>query len=156
MQVNNDADFSYYSKKIPDPIVQEIVGTVDAEYTIGVFADDNHNIYSIGFRRYLGYGSMSRYIELSHEAEMHAIAVKTAESCGLRGSFNVQMRKDHEGYKIFEVNARISSTAYFRHCFGFQDVNWWIDLYEGEPISYVAVKQPFSKGVRIIGEEFQQ
>jgi len=155
-KIEDKDDLDYYRKKMPNAIVQEIIGTTGDEYTVGVFSD-GVEVYMIAFRRYLGYGSMSKYVELSHNTTLANTAVKIAKCCGLTGPLNIQFRK-YTGYSPFdiyvpfEVNARISSTAYFRHLCGFHDVNWWIDLQEKIPIKY-ELKPPSSRMVRIIGEE---
>ncbi len=152
IEIQTSEEFAFHRSRVSNAIVQEIVGTADEEYTVGVFSDGK-NTHSINFRRYLGYGNLSKFVELVHDEELDRIARVVASSCDLRGPLNVQLRKTSEGYMPFEVNARISSTVYFRHCFGFQDVKWWLNLLEGESIEY---KPRYRKGigVRVISEAF--
>lgn len=139
-------------KKYKDGIIQEDIGSIDEEYTIGVFSD-GENIFSIGFKRYLGYGSMSKLVELINDPKIQDLAEKIAKLSELKGSMNIQVRKRNGDYIPFEVNPRISSTVYFRNYFGFKDVNWWIDLFEGKKINY---EKKYIKGigVRTINEVF--
>ena len=52
----------------------------------------------------------------------------------LRGSINIQLRFTSEGPRIFEINPRFSSTIYFRHAVGFQDLIWSVNDALGLPI----------------------
>ncbi len=150
IEVRDSDDFEFYRKRVSNAIVQEKVGTVDEEYTVGVFSDGKED-YSICFRRYLGYDNLSKLVVLADCGETEKMARTIVKSCKLEGCLNVQLRKTDRGYVPFEVNPRISSACYFRHCFGFQDVKWWLDLKEGKPINY---EPKYSKGigVRTIGE----
>jgi carbamoyl-phosphate synthase large subunit len=150
--INNSGEFEFYKKKITNAIVQEYIGTEDEEYTVGVFSDGK-NIYSICFRRYLGYGSLTKFAELVNDDRIKILVEKIAKACKLEGSINVQLRKNADDYVPFEVNPRISSTVYFRHYFGFKDVKWWLDLKENKKIEY-KLKYKKGIGVRTVGDVF--
>jgi len=90
-------------------------------------------------------------VELVHESETQEIAEKITKACKIKGAFNVQLRKTDKGFIPFEVNARISSTVYFRHLFGFQDVKWWLDISRNKPVEY-KLKYLKGIGVRMLGE----
>ncbi len=145
-------DVKYWRRRMFNAIAQEIIGTVDGEYTVGVFSDGKR-VYSICFRRYLGYDNMSKYVELVHCEEIQKIVERIAEALHLVGSMNVQFRKGERDYVPFEINSRLSSSVYFRHRFGFTDVKWWIDIKEGNPINY-KLKYNKGVGVRTVGEVF--
>jgi len=152
IKIHDTEELEFYKKRITDAIVQEYIGTDDEEYTVGVFSNGT-DIHSICFHRYLGYGSLSKFVQLVHSNEMESIAEKIARASQLVGSMNVQFRKTASGYIPFEINPRISSTVYFRHFFGFQDVKWWLDLKENKPIEY-KLKYKKGIGVRTVGEVF--
>lgn len=111
-------------------VFQEYIGSADEEYTVGIFSDGN-SVKSIAFKRRLGFGGMSVYVETVDDPRIDEIAVQVANSFGLKGSINIQMRKTQKDYYIFEINPRISSTVGFRDMFGFHDVIWWLDLLDG-------------------------
>lgn len=154
IMINNSDEFNYYKNKVSDEsIVQEYIGNKDEEYTIGVFSDGN-NVKSICFRRYLGYGSLSKFVELIYNNEIKLLIEKIAKACRLKGSINVQLRKSNDNnYVPFEINPRISSTVYFRHYLGFKDVEWWLNLKENKKIDYIP-KYKKGIGVRNVGEVF--
>lgn len=148
----NEIDLNYIKQKYKDSVVQEIVGNIDEEYTVGIFSDGS-NVYSIAFRRYLGYGSLTKFAEFTKNKEIESLAICLARACKLKGSINVQMRKTERGFIPFEVNPRLSSTVYFRYFFGFKDLEWWINMYEGHQIEY-NLKYTKGIGVRTINETF--
>lgn len=113
--------------EISDPVIQECVGTPDEEYTIGVYKDEE-GCASIAFRRELGYGGMSVFVEYVNSPELSDIAERAARACGLVGSMNLQARREGDSFLVFEVNPRISSTVGFREKMGFNDVAWWARL----------------------------
>lgn len=150
--VNDEKELEYFKDKYNDAIIQEVIGDIDDEYTIGVFSD-GQSINHIAFRRYLGLGSLSKYVELADDPKIKELAEDIAKLTNLKGSINIQVRKIEDEYVVFEINPRISSTVYFRNYFGFQDVKWWIDTMEGKNIEYVK-KYKKGIGVRTLGEVF--
>lgn len=149
---HDEDDINYFRKKYDCAIVQELIGDPDNEYTVGIFSDGS-KIYSIAFRRYLGYGSLTKFAELTLNREIESFAIRLARTCKLKGSINVQMRKTKRGFIPFEINPRLSSTVYFRHFFGFKDLEWWINLYEENQNEY-KLKYTKGIGVRTIDETF--
>lgn len=152
VQVKDQEELDFYIKKIPDCIVQEMVGDFHDEYTVGVFSDGKA-VHSIAFQRYLGYGSMTKFARLVEDRSLSLLAEKIAKSCELVGPLNIQLRRKPEGFLPFEINPRISSTVYFRDRFGFKDVKWWLDIYHGKTINYFP---KFKSGiaVRTVGGVF--
>ena len=135
-----------------EPIIQTYVGNSDDEYTMAVFSDGNV-VNSIAFKRVLGYGGMSIFVELVHDAATEVIAEKLAKIFELRGSINIQMRKVDSKYCVFEINPRISSTMGFRHQLGFNDAAWWIDMFEGEKIEKYVTPVENIHGIRNVEEK---
>lgn len=150
--INGEQDLMFYLDKNPNSILQEAIGNINDEYTVGVFSDGT-NIYSIAFQRYLGYGSMTKFARLIDDSALTNLSKNIAKVCKLKGPLNIQLRKTPKGYLPFEINPRISSTVYFRHRFGFEDVRWWLDIYNGKKISYLP-KYKSGVAVRTIGGVF--
>ncbi|MDQ1351749.1 MAG: ATP-grasp protein [Acidobacteriota bacterium] len=141
----------FYLRRNSGMIVQEYLRQKDGkdnEYTSGLFSDGQtpQTVHTITFRRFLAPGGFSQQVELIPAGP----AVEFAESLGralhFKGSLNVQFRLTDRGCVAFEINPRFSSTVYFRHCFGFKDVLWTMDLFERKAIHYTPV---FKKGVGV-------
>ena len=105
------------------------------------------------FKRRLGYGSLTKVVELVKVDAMREISLKLAKHIGLKGSINLQFRKIGEEYVLLEINPRLSSTVYLRNYFGFTDIKWWLDLLEGKSFSYVP-KYRSGVAVRRVAEIF--
>lgn len=151
--VQDEEELVFYLKRNPDIIVQENIGSIDQEYTVGVFSDGK-NVFSIAFQRYLGYGGMTKHAKLVHDKKLLKQAEKIARLFRLKGSMNIQFRKSGNKYVPFEINPRISGTVYFRHHFGFKDVKWWLDVLFGKKIYYIDRKKIKGVAVRSIGSVF--
>ncbi|MDE6747887.1 MAG: ATP-grasp domain-containing protein [Lachnospiraceae bacterium] len=150
--VNDEDNLRAMFAGMDDPIVQEYIGDNSEEYTLAIFSDGKIINY-IAFKRQLGFGGMSRYVELIHDIEIKKIAEKIAVTFDLHGSINVQMRKHGGDYYVFEINPRISSTIGFRLQLGFNDVSWWIDMFEGiETVPYICPEEKIF-GVRSVEEK---
>ncbi|MEZ3422770.1 MAG: ATP-grasp domain-containing protein [Lachnospiraceae bacterium] len=126
---------------ISDAILQEYIGSLNEEYTVGVFSDGKET-RSIAFRRQLGYGGMSIYVELVNDVQISKIACKIANIFKLCGSINIQMRKHNDKYFIFEINPRLSSTVAFRYKLGFKDIIWWLQMLDEDSVisEYVSIR----------------
>jgi len=152
VKVNDARELDIYTKLLPEGIVQEYLGDENEEYTTGIFSDGK-KVYSITFRRKIGFGGVSKMIDLASNSEIDEIARKFAESSNLTGSVNIQSRKTDGRFIVFEVNPRFSSTVYFRHYFGFQDLKWWLDMIEKKEINF-QLKYKKGVGIRTLGEVF--
>lgn len=135
-----------------DAVIQEYIGDEREEYTLTVFSDGMIVNY-IAFKRILGFGGMSRFVELVNDDHLKEIAYLLAKIIHLKGSINVQMRKRDGEYYIFEINPRISSTIGFRLQLGFNDVSWWIDMLEGKKIKQYIYPNKKIYGVRSVEEK---
>lgn len=133
-------------------VIQEYLPGEDNEFTSGLFSDGRNKL-SITFKRQLAPGGFSRQVELVENERITSFPRRIADVLDFRGSLNVQFRLTERGCVPLEINPRFSSTVYFRHCFGFKDVEWSLDILEGKAIEY---KGPIRKGVgvRIFSEIF--
>jgi len=151
--VNDENELNVSLEYMEDPIVQEYVGDIDEEYTLTVFSDGQVINYIL-FKRELGFGGMSRYVELVHDEKVETLAGRIAKIFNLKGSLNIQMRKKNSDYCVFEINPRISSTIGFRYRLGFNDASWWIDMIEGKSIPNFEQPKGRVYGVRSVEEKF--
>lgn len=151
--VNNQRELEKVKKIVEDGVVQEYIGSEDEEYTMAIFSDGK-NIYSIAFRRRLALGGFSKFVELVTDDKLRKVANEIAQLVKLKGSINVQLRKHNGEYIPFEINPRISSTAAFRHEFGFKDILWWIEILDKNNEIKYEPKYKKGIGVKTVGEVF--
>lgn len=149
----DETDLSFHRARMPGAVVQEALGSPDEEYTGGVFSDGKET-RCILFKRRLGFGGVSREVELVDSPEFARLAADFARAFSLRGGVNLQARKTAAGFSIFEVNARVSSTAMFRHRLGFEDVAWWLDLEFGRDIPAYTPRFSKAVGLRTLSNQF--
>lgn len=145
--VDDNLLVQYCKKKLKDGIWQELLGNHNAEYTCGIFRQDNIT-RSISFRRNL-IGGMTNYAKSVHDLEIENLCHSIAQKIGLIGSINIQLRYTNRGPVLFEINPRLSGTALYRHSIGFKDFIWSIEALFKQPISPYVKPTP---GIKICRE----
>lgn len=131
----NLQEYVFYTKnQQEDYIAQELISNQKGEFTCGLYRSSKQEIRSIIFQREL-HGGYSGYGEVVENEKINLLLEKLAIKLNLIGSINVQLRVDNDVPKIFEINPRFSSTVYYRHLFGFEDVVWSIEDELGFEIS---------------------
>lgn len=150
--VRNIQELQHSMGEIPQPIIQEYIGSDDEEYTMTIFSDGT-NLESIVFKRKLGYGGMSIFVEYIDSAELNILAENIAKAFHLVGSINVQLRRQNQAFYVIEINPRISSTVGFRYKLGFMDDVWWLRILDGDDIdiSYTPPKGTVV-GIKVLDE----
>jgi carbamoyl-phosphate synthase large subunit len=135
LKVKDAEELQFYLKRHSDMIIQEYLPGKDNEYTAGIFSAGK-TVYTITFKRSLAPGGFSQQVELVIDESITRFPRQVAEVLNFTGSINVQFRVTDRGCIPFEINPRLSSTVYFRHWFGFKDVQWWLDILQGKSVSY--------------------
>ena len=144
-KVNDEEELHFYLKRHQDMIIQEYLPGNDNEYTAGLFSD-GESLHTITFKRTLAPGGFSQQVEVMDDETITQFPLQLAQALEFKGSLNVQFRKTERGCIPFEINPRFSSTVYFRHCFGFKDVWWWLEVLAGRRPAYPSV---YKKGVGV-------
>jgi len=147
-KVNDTEELQFYLKRNENMIIQEFIpgsdkGEGNNEYTAGIFSDKK-NVYTIVFRRKLAPGGYSQEIELIDDERVNRFVHHLGKTLDFKGSLNVQFRVVNDRCISFEINPRFSSTVYFRHCFGFRDVEWSIMMAQNQPVEYTPL---YKKGI---------
>ncbi len=143
--INNREELNFFSKYIPEAVVQEYLLPDDEEYTVGVYKSPRTGYYGqIIFKRQLAAG-LTYKAEVVKDQEIEFICKNLAESFDIWGPINVQLRKTHKGVKIFEVNLRFSSTAVMRAVFNFNEAEMCVrDLILKESLPPLEIKNGYS------------
>ncbi|MBO4646832.1 MAG: ATP-grasp domain-containing protein [Lentisphaeria bacterium] len=126
-------------------IVQEYVGTIDSEYTVGVLTDmDGTFLNSIAVKKYIMSGLSNRFKmknrtgrtelgdilavssgvsqgEIGPFPEVTATCEKIAAALGSRGAINIQCRLFRGEVYVFEINPRFSGTTSLRAMAGYNE-----------------------------------
>lgn len=120
--------------KVGEPIIQELIGDPELEYTCGVIWFGGMVKRSIVLRRKLKDGNTETAYYTKNEPKIiydyiSAIANKLKPF----GACNLQLRLDASSGvpKLFEINARHSGTTFIRALFGFKEVEYVIKFMLG-------------------------
>lgn len=124
--VKDSETFGLITRLVKDAICQEYLDADNEEFTCAVFRNKKGSIRTLQFKRKLT-GGYSSFGIVQKEDVIDTVLVKLASLLDLVGSINVQLRMQQGVPKIFEINARFSSTVLFRHLLGFEDLIWSIE-----------------------------
>lgn len=152
IKLDHPEEFRAQKNILSDVVVQEYLDGENNEYTTGVFSNGK-DIHSITFKRKLSMEGFSKAVELIMDNRIKKLAEKIACYSNLVGSINIQSKKIEKDFIIFEINPRFSSTVYFRHYFGFRDVEWWMRLVENKKLNF-KLRYKSGVGVRCFNENF--
>ncbi|MBU0571723.1 MAG: ATP-grasp domain-containing protein [Candidatus Omnitrophica bacterium] len=137
--VNEKKELEAKAGEITDPIVQELIGDENKEYTCGVIFFDGEVKGTIALRRDLKEGNtLNAYLDEDAE-DIKSYVKDVALALKPFGACNFQLRLDDKGRpSLFEINARYSGTTYMRALFGFNEVEYILRYLLGEkPESFV-------------------
>lgn len=133
-RINDEGDLGHALENCNNPIIQEEVGGIDAEYTCGVLAAGGKILSSIPLRRKLNNGNTSvAYFNESEEINRYVRQV--TEKLAPYGPVNIQLRLTNNGPLIFEINPRFSGTTPVRSSFGINEISILINYFESGFIS---------------------
>lgn len=130
--INNEEDFLEVKDLIGKTLImQEMVGTADEEYTISVFFDKKSTIRAmISLKRRLsrlGFTEIAEVVNIDEEIKPTIEVL--AELFKPVGPTDFQFRKTETGWKLLEINPRISSSTSIRRAFGYNEAQMCIDYF---------------------------
>ncbi len=125
-KINTLDEFLFYTRNgADDYVIQEFIDDENGEFTCGLFRSKKGEIRSIIFKREL-HGGYTGYGEVIENKAISLLLEQLAVKLNLNGGVNVQLRLQKNTPKVFEINPRFSSTVFYRHLFGFDDLIWSI------------------------------
>lgn len=129
--VKGKEELTGYTAMIGEKLmVQELVGDVEHEYTISGFFDRDSRLKALfQLRRKLSRQGFTEIAETVDIPEMPDIIAKLAEIFRPVGPTNFQFRKDMAGWKLLEINPRISSATSIKTAFGYNECRMSVDYF---------------------------
>jgi carbamoyl-phosphate synthase large subunit len=130
--LHDEDDFSYWTRKTASEwMLQRIVGSVETEYTVGVFGlGGGDTLGPLIFRRRLAPAGNTLMAEVVPAHALIEQSVATlARSFQPVGPTNLQFRVEADVAYLLEINPRFSSSNSLRTAFGFNEAEMAIDFY---------------------------
>ncbi len=124
--IKNEKEFLQNISQVHEPIIQELIGNDETEYTCGVLCFDNKIVDLIVLKRSLKEGNtyIAEY-KTDFPPIIYEYIRSIAQILNPFGPCNLQLRLDEQGRpNLFEINPRFSGTTYFRSLFGFKEVEY--------------------------------
>ncbi len=153
-KVDSLAELNEKLPGIKDPVVQELIGNMETEYTCGVVFMEGELKARIALRRKLKIGhTFEAFHDHATPPVIYEYISEVAHDLQPFGACNFQLRLDDKGIpKIFEINPRHSGTTYIRSLFGYNEIELIIRLHLGMPVEPFALKE--GKVIRYFDEMF--
>jgi carbamoyl-phosphate synthase large subunit len=131
VRIKNEADFNNLPIKMGNGMIaQPMIGTDDEEYTVGIFGDGQGNISAgITLQRRLAADGSTAKAWVREIPELNAVVASLCAHFKPIGPTNLQFRKHTEGWKLLEINPRISSSTSLRTAFGYNESQMCINFY---------------------------
>jgi carbamoyl-phosphate synthase large subunit len=131
VHVHDKDTFMKYKDDIGHNLMaQPIIGNDDEEYTATAFCDGNGGYYaSMVLKRKLSKEGFTEKAEVVSEEKFAEIISYLSKNIHSIGPTNFQFRKCEEGFKLLEINPRISSSTSIRAAFGYNESAMAVSYY---------------------------
>lgn len=112
-------------------MAQPIVGSNDQEFTVAVFGDGEGGVCaSIIFQRSLAADGSTAKAWVRNDEGLNQVVARLCKHFKPIGPTNLQFRRDeYDGWKLLEINPRVSSTSSMRTAFGYNEAAMCIQFY---------------------------
>src|SRR5690606_26867367 len=124
-------DFAAHAARLGAVLMaQPLVGDDEQEYTVGVFGDGRGGMCcAIAMRRRLAPDGSTAKAWVCRDDALDAVVRRLCVQFRPLGPTNLQFRRDAAGWKLLEINPRISSTTSMRTAFGYNEAAMCVDYY---------------------------
>lgn len=131
VRVTSSEVFATHADSLGERLVaQPLVGNDDGEYTVGMFGDGKGGVAaSIILRRRLATDGSTAKAWVVEDHTLDAEVARLAERFRPVGPTNLQFRTDADGWRLLEINPRISSSTSLRTAFGYNESRMCVDFY---------------------------
>jgi carbamoyl-phosphate synthase large subunit len=147
LRVSKEADFEPFCDQLGSVLMaQPIVGTDDQEYTVAVFGDGSGQVCaSVTLQRLLAQDGSTAKAWVRHDASLDIAVARLCEAFKPIGPTNLQFRKVDGGWKLLEINPRVSSTTSLRTAFGYNEARMCVDYFlDGRAITQPTIRPGFA------------
>jgi carbamoyl-phosphate synthase large subunit len=144
VRVSDETAFETYRPQMGSVLMaQPIVGTDDQEYTVAVFGDGTGRVSaSITLLRRLAQDGSTAKARVVRDPSLDSVVADLCEAFKPVGPTNLQFRKVGDGWKLLEINPRLSSTTSLRTAFGYNEARMCVDYFvDGRSIAQPAIRQ---------------
>lgn len=131
VRIRSRDDFAIHASRLGETLMaQPLVGSDDEEYTVAVFGDGRGNVAcSITLHRRLAQDGSTAKAWVRQEPTLDLVVQRLCAHFKPIGPTNLQFRRDESGWKLLEINPRISSTSSIRAAFGYNEARMCVEYY---------------------------
>lgn len=144
VRVEESGDFDPHADRLGSTLIaQPFVGNDAEEYTVGAFGIGDGVVRAqIAMRRHLSAQGATDKAWVFSDPTLDAVVARLFAIFKPIGPTNLQFRKTIAGWKLLEINPRISSSTSIRSAFGYNEAAMCVAYYiEGAHISQPEIRQ---------------
>lgn len=144
VKVSSRHDFNRVADELGSVLMaQPFIGNDNEEYTVGAFGDGEGRLLArIALRRTLSAQGATDKAWTVTESSLDETVERLFAAFKPIGPTNLQFRKTDAGWKLLEINPRISSSTSIRTAFGYNEANMCLSYFlEGCSIEQPALRQ---------------
>lgn len=144
VMVRAAADFEPHAHRLGSALIaQPLVGDDAEEYTVGAFGDGSGQVLAqIAMRRRLSAQGSTDKAWVVEDPGLDGVVARLFSLFKPIGPTNLQFRKTAKGWKLLEINPRISSSTSLRTAFGYNEAAMCVAYYlEGATITQPVIRQ---------------
>ena len=129
--VADESTFDFHKHRLGETLIaQPIVGSADQEYTVGVFGDGRGRASaSIALQRNLASDGSTAKARVCEPEGLSEVVDRLCRHFMPIGPTNLQFRLGDDGWKLLEINPRVSSSTSLRAAFGYNEGAMCIDFF---------------------------
>lgn len=131
LRVRNEEEYHILAGRLGSELLaQPIIGSDDEEYTVGVFGNgEGGACASIALQRQLAADGSTAKARVRKVESLNFLVDELCSHFKPLGPTNLQFRRGDEGWKLLEINPRISSSTSLRTAFGYNEAGMSLAFY---------------------------
>lgn len=142
IKVEHEQQFVTAKQKMADQLMaQPIIGTDDEEYTVAGFGNGNGQLLAtMAMKRKLSKDGFTDKAEVVPAQQFETVLSALSRQFKPLGPTNFQFRKTGNGFKLLEINPRVSSSTSIRVAFGYNESAMAVEYFlEQQPLTQPAI-----------------
>lgn len=139
-RIQNRERFETLASMVGDTLIaQPVVGTDDEEYTVAAFGDGEGNcLASIVLQRRLAIDGSTAKAHVRTDIILEDVLMPIFRHFKPVGPTNLQFRRVGTGWRLLEINPRISSSTSIRRAFGYNEAGMALEFF----LDRMPIRQP--------------
>ena len=142
--VRSEKEFAANQSLLGDVLIaQPLVGDDEHEFTVAVFGDGEGGVSAtISLQRRLAIDGSTAKASVASDSSLDLVVSELCQHFKPIGPTNLQFREVEVGWKLLEINPRISSSTSLRTAFGYNESKMCLDYFlDGKKVNQPSIRK---------------